>query len=150
MITYNRLQLVKDFILAIIIYGSYLSLSLFFGCCTDNKIIVKEIKIPYEVRINDSIPVVIHDTVVTAKRITGKDTTLIKYYPKYHYITLTAIKHDTVLYKDSINTTKTIINSNNNSFLYLFCCGFLACIGCFLLLKGAGFDNLSWIFKFLK
>lgn len=82
-----------------------LSFHLFFGCSSPQVI---ERKVYIDKLIIDTLNTIKHDTVIIGTKIKGKDTTIIKYYPKYEKITLYKTLHDSIKIKDSIQVIKYI------------------------------------------
>jgi len=82
-----------------------LSFHLFFGCSTPQVI---ERKVYIDKLIIDTLNTVNYDTVIIGKQIKGKDTTIIKYFPKYEKITLYKTLHDSIKIKDSVQVIKYI------------------------------------------
>lgn len=99
-------QLVKRMLYLYMLLVTILSFLILNGC--ETKTIIKEVKVPYEVKVIDSIPSIIYDTVVISKHINGKDSLIIRYYPKYHYTKIYMTKKDTICITDTISKPKLI------------------------------------------
>ena len=94
--------LIRNILVALTIL---LSFHLFFGCSSPQVI---ERKVYINKLIVDTLHTIKYDTVIIGTKIKGKDTTIIKYYPKYEKITLYKTFHDSIKIKDSIQVIKYI------------------------------------------
>ena len=94
--------LIRNILVALTIL---LSFHLFFGCSSPQVI---ERKVYIDKLIVDTLNTIKYDTVIIGTKIKGKDTTIIKYYPKYEKITLYKTFHDSIKIKDSIQVIKYI------------------------------------------
>ena len=94
--------LIRNILVALTIL---LSFHLFIGCSSPQVI---ERKVYINKLIVDTLNTVKYDTVIIGTKIKGKDTTIIKYYPKYEKITLYKTFHDSIKIKDSIQVIKYI------------------------------------------
>jgi hypothetical protein len=94
--------LIRNILVALTIL---LSFHLLVGCSSPQVI---ERKVYIDKLIVDTLHTIKYDTVIIGTKIKGKDTTIIKYYPKYEKITLYKTFHDSIKIKDSIQVIKYI------------------------------------------